>query len=85
VAKAKKAQMRELHGKLFCEDCRMDPIAVFGGLDGEACIEVHHRETEVADMVPGHVTKLTDVECLCANCHRVRHRKMKNAKIAVDE
>lgn len=85
VAKAKKAQMRELYGKLFCEGCNMDPVAAFGSVDGEACIEVHHRETEVAQMAPGHVTKLSDVECLCANCHRVRHRKMKNAKIAADD
>jgi 5-methylcytosine-specific restriction protein A len=84
VARAKKAQMRRLHGKLFCEDCGLDPVAQFGE-DGEACIEVHHSATEVAQMVPGHVTKLADVECLCANCHRVRHRRMKSgqpAKIA---
>lgn len=84
VARAKKAQMRQLHGKLFCEDCGLDPVAQFGE-DGEACIEVHHRATEVAQMAPGHATKLADVECLCSNCHRVRHRRMKNgqpAKIA---
>lgn len=82
VAKAKKAQMRELHGKLYCEECGMDPVVVFGDSGGEACIEVHHRETEVAQMAPGHVTKLTDVECLCANCHRVRHRRIKDAQKA---
>lgn len=77
VARAKKAQMRRMHGKLFCEDCGLDPVARFGD-DGEACIEVHHSATEVAHMAPGHVTRLADVECLCANCHRVRHRRMKN-------
>lgn len=77
VSKAKKAQLRALHGKLFCEECGMDPMAVFGGIEGEACIEVHHRATEVTNMQAGHVTRLADLECLCANCHRVRHRLMK--------
>lgn len=77
VAKAKKAEQRRRHGRLFCEQCNMDPVAVFGGHDGEACIEVHHSATEVASMKPGHMTRLEDLECLCANCHRVRHRKMK--------
>lgn len=82
VAKAKKAEQRKLHGRLFCEQCQLDPVEVFGGPDGEACIEVHHRGTEVASMQPGHMTKLADLECLCANCHRVRHRKMRQAAIA---
>lgn len=81
VAKAKKSQQRRLNGRLFCEQCRMDPVEVFGGTDGEACIEVHHRATEVAGMQPGHMTKLADLECLCANCHRVRHRQMRRAAI----
>ena len=85
VAKAKKAQMRQLHGKLYCEECGMNPVAVFGDAEGEACIEVHHRDTGVAQMSPGHVTKLADVECLCANCHRVRHRRMKNTYVLQQE
>jgi 5-methylcytosine-specific restriction protein A len=82
VARAKKAQMRRLHGKLFCEHCGLDPVERFGEL-GEACIEVHHSATEVARMAPGHVTKLADLQCLCANCHRIRHRQMKNEQAAV--
>lgn len=82
VARAKKAEMRALHGKLFCEQCKIDPVAHFGSVDGEACIEVHHRDTPVASMGKGHFTKLADIECLCANCHRVRHRAMKNAQKA---
>lgn len=81
VAKAKKAEQRKLHGRLFCEQCKMDPLVVFGGPDGEACIEVHHRATEIASMQPGHATRLADLECLCANCHRVRHRQMRQAAI----
>lgn len=77
AAKAKRAAMLAQHGRLFCEECHLDPIQHFGGPDGEACIEVHHRETELADMQPGHRTRLEHLECLCANCHRVRHRRMK--------
>lgn len=82
VARAKKAQMRRLHGKLFCENCDFDPVARFGE-DGEACIEVHHSATEVAHMELGHVTRLMDLECLCANCHRIRHRQMKNGRPSI--
>lgn len=78
VARAKKAQMRRSHGKLLCESCGLDPVEEFGP-DGEACIEVHHNATEVARMSPGHRTRLADVECLCANCHRIRHRQIKRA------
>lgn len=82
LARAKKADQRAKHGKLFCERCLMEPVEVFGDGDGEACIEVHHEETQVAEMKPGHRTRLGDVRCLCANCHRYVHRQMKNAQLA---
>ncbi|MEM8813665.1 MAG: hypothetical protein AAGF59_13710 [Pseudomonadota bacterium] len=81
VARAKKAEMRRRHGRLFCEECGLDPVAEFG-VDGAACIEVHHRATEVSAMPPGHRTRLCDVECLCANCHRIRHQRMKRKTIS---
>lgn len=76
LSQAKKEAFRKEHGRLFCEACLLDPIQVWG-LAGEACIEVHHDEVHVADMVPGHKTSLDQLKCLCANCHRVLHRKMK--------
>ncbi|NCU11354.1 MAG: hypothetical protein GXC70_04195 [Sphingomonadaceae bacterium] len=30
----------------------------------------------VATMSDGHEAKLDDLECLCANCHRIRHREI---------
>lgn len=57
LSKAKKAQFRDQHGKLFCEQCGVDPIEQYGGY-GESCIEVHHALVAVADMDPGHKTKL---------------------------
>ena len=41
-----------------------------------ACIEVHHKKP-ISEMVEGETTKLDDVECLCANCHRIVHRLLK--------
>ncbi len=76
LANAKKAKFREDHGELFCERCKLQPTEVYGEL-GDACIEVHHNATQVADMAAGHQTSLEDLQCLCANCHRVVHRLLK--------
>lgn len=76
LSKAKKAQYRRLHGKLTCERCGLDPVQVFGSDIGEACIEVHHAKVQIKEMQPGHATSLNDLQCLCANCHRVVHREL---------
>ncbi|GGE92588.1 hypothetical protein GCM10008020_42020 [Massilia psychrophila] len=81
LANAKRAQFRRLYGKLKCERCDLDPAVVYGGVHGEASIEVHHKVTQVQDMDEGHVTMLGDLECLCANCHRVAHRLLKLEQI----
>lgn len=82
LAAAKRDQFRAEHDRLFCERCLMDPVECYGSLVGEACIEVHHRENRVAEMEEGHVTRLEDLMCLCASCHRVVHREMKEALVA---
>lgn len=76
LAKAKKAQYRRVHGKLTCERCEMDPVEHYKTADAESCIEVHHAKVLVSEMEPGHVTTLDDLQCLCANCHRLVHRRM---------
>jgi 5-methylcytosine-specific restriction protein A len=76
LAKDKKADFVRMHGKLFCERCQMDPKVAYGP-HGDACIEVHHHKTQVADMDENHRTRLEDLQCLCANCHRIVHREMK--------
>lgn len=76
LAAAKREQFRRQHGHLFCERCEMDPVKAYGSDMGEACIEVHHRETQLASMQEGHVTRLEDLDCLCANCHRITHREL---------
>jgi len=76
LSKAKKASFIKKHGRLFCEECGTDPIEVYGDF-GEACIDVHHDAIQVADMSGEHRTTLDQLKCLCANCHRIVHRKLK--------
>ena len=76
LSNAKKADFIRQHGRLFCERCELDPKKVYGADYGDACIEVHHHKVGVEDMAEGHKTKLSDLQCLCANCHRVVHREL---------
>lgn len=80
LAKAKKAQFLRTHGRLFCERCKLDPVEHYGSDTAEACIEVHHARIHVSQMSNGHKTKLDDLECLCANCHRLVHREMRDGE-----
>lgn len=84
LSKAKKSAFMEANnGRLFCEICECEPIVAHQDPLADACIEVHHREKAVADMGKGHVTKLDDLQCLCANCHRLVHARLRQAEKAV--
>ncbi|MBA7684779.1 hypothetical protein ES703_93188 [subsurface metagenome] len=66
---------KEQHaGQLFCTVCGFDFEAKYGGL-GRDFIEVHHieiiREGEPIDLM----LALERVAPLCANCHRMIHRR----------
>lgn len=76
LSRAKKASFIKQHGRLFCEECELDPAEAYGDF-GIACIEVHHEGIQVADMRDGHKTNLNQLRCLCANCHRILHHKLK--------
>ncbi|OCJ15272.1 hypothetical protein A6U87_24425 [Rhizobium sp. AC44/96] len=76
LAKQKRDAFIAEHKRLFCEDCKLDPVERYGPDVGAACIEVHHHRTHVENMMPGHKTRLEDLKCICANCHRVLHRKL---------
>jgi hypothetical protein len=76
LAKKKKRAFITKHGKLFCERCELVPETQYSEEVAEACIEVHHHRIHVADMEGSHETKLEDLRCLCANCHRVLHREI---------
>ena len=72
---AKRRAMVDKLGHLECERCGIVPSATLG-LHGDAVIEVHHAGTQIAEMADGHVTRLADLVCLCANCHRIVHREL---------
>ncbi len=74
LAAAKRRAMLDQLGHLQCERCKLVPSQALGP-HGDAVIEVHHANTYVADMAADHVTRLTDLICLCANCHRIVHRE----------
>lgn len=78
--KAKKSQFKAEHGKLFCEQCNLDPVAHYGTEQAESCIEVHHKYTQVQDMTAGHATTLAALQCLCANCHRLEHKRIRDGQ-----
>lgn len=89
VRPAKIAQFRSAHaGRLFCERCGEDPIQKYQTEQAEACIEVHHAAVHLSQMQEGHRTRLEELQCLCANCHRLTHREMRirraSAKLAAD-
>jgi 5-methylcytosine-specific restriction protein A len=70
--RALKIKQARLNGSpLRCEVCAFDFARTYGDL-GDGYIEVHH-------VTPLHAsgtreTKLADLACLCANCHRMCHR-----------
>lgn len=68
-----KRKAAKAEGDMKCEVCSFDFGAVYGDL-GLDFIEVHHTKP-VAQMKPASKTKLTDLALLCANCHRMAHRK----------
>ena len=74
LAAAKRRAMIDLLGHLQCERCAIVPSEALGP-HGDAVIEVHHAATQIAGMKSGHVTRLADLVCLCANCHRIVHRE----------
>lgn len=79
----------EEHGKLFCEICEFDFEKEYGVI-GKGLIEVHHT-VPLSEMSDNHRTSITELMCICSNCHFTVHngdhvtnlRKMKfitNAK-----
>ena len=79
LAAVKKAAFREVHGRLFCERCGLDPREAYEAEYGDACIEVHHS-TPLRDWDSQRKTRLNDLICVCANCHRVIHCELRRAR-----
>jgi hypothetical protein len=79
-ARLKKRRFIAQHGHLFCERCGLVPTPELGPF-GDACIEVHHT-VSVAEMDGKRPIRLRDLQCLCANCHRIVHREIAAADTA---
>lgn len=82
LIKAKKLSFINKHGRLYCERCKLDPTDIYDGPAGQACIEIHHQITAISEMHLEQFTKLDDLQCLCANCHRVVHAELKEKILA---
>ena len=71
VVKAKKAKTP----CLSCECCEFNFLKAYGEL-GRGYIECHHR-TPLHTLAEETETNLDDLALVCANCHRMLHRRMK--------
>ena len=76
LARAKKEAFVRVHKQLYCEECGLKPDSVYGSDLGDACIEVHHNAPLHERSTAGETT-LDDLMCVCANCHRIIHRRLK--------
>lgn len=73
VIKIAKERFVLRHGKLFCEVCEFDFKALYGDI-GDGYIEGHHMKP-ISEMAEDEETKADDIVLVCANCHRMLHRK----------
>lgn len=64
---------KERATSLKCEVCGFDFFAAYGEI-GSGYIECHHT-MPISDYEPGQKTKLEDLALVCANCHRMLHRR----------
>lgn len=73
LIRSAKEQFKENNGTLFCEVCKFNYTEKYGEL-GEDYIEAHHT-IPVSELDEDSSTKLEDIVLVCANCHRMLHRK----------
>jgi 5-methylcytosine-specific restriction protein A len=68
-----KEKFKKEKGRLFCQVCGFDFENIYGEI-GKDFIEGHHT-IAVSEMTTDHKTKVEDIAMLCANCHRMVHKK----------
>lgn len=73
IREAKERFKRNHHGKVHCEVCDFDYSSKYGEL-GEGYIEGHHI-IPVSELDENSTTKVEDIILVCADCHRMLHRK----------
>lgn len=69
----KKRLVLAASGRLVCEACDFDFAAVYG-TRGDGFAECHHI-LPIAQSAPGRRTRLSELAVVCANCHRMLHRR----------
>lgn len=73
IVDKKKEQARLRDGTLHCEVCYFDFGEIYGEL-GRGFIECHHT-VPLSELRPGQRTRFQDLALVCANCHRMLHRR----------
>jgi 5-methylcytosine-specific restriction protein A len=75
AARDKRVQMIQDHGRLLCERCEDDYVEQFGADVAAGCFEIHHS-IPLASLDEARETRIGELRCLCATCHRATHREM---------
>ena len=73
IRQIKLIRMKE--GRLPCEECSFDFVEAYGDV-GRGYVEAHHKKPlgeADEDLVETHAD---DIALLCANCHRIAHRRL---------
>jgi 5-methylcytosine-specific restriction enzyme A len=73
IVAGKKRQVLTTTGTLSCEVCAFEFGHAYGEI-GTGFIECHHR-VPLSELLPGARTALNDLALVCANCHRMIHRR----------
>ncbi len=73
LVESKRKQALKEHAVLLCEACGFDFAAHYGSR-GNGFIECHHTRP-VSTLPAGDVTHINDLALVCANCHRIIHRR----------
>lgn len=72
LVRRKKQQFFKENGALFCEICGFDFEKIYGEL-GKGFIECHHI-LPLSQIKEPSVNTLSDLICVCSNCHKMIHR-----------
>jgi len=73
LVERRKSQALAEDGVLACEACGFDFAEAYGS-HGAGYVECHHT-VPLVELRPGSSTKIADLALVCANCHRMIHRK----------
>jgi hypothetical protein len=73
----KRETFQQMHGKLFCELCKLSEVDTYPVNFANRIFEVHHLSPLSIATSPVRTT-LSDLAVVCANCHRAIHSS-KNA------